>query len=197
MLTAKVLTEAEARKLVRRDLAELAPKFRVAVERTIARCRAIPKSAQFPNGIDAVVYEAVRTDALQQAYYALGRTVIPPRYRVTNAKSAMGSWHFFGLAVDIVSASRGWQFGDSDHADQDELEWIREVAAIARTEGLDWGGDWPQKDYPHFQWGRLRASPSDRARALYAAGATHADGLLNVWREVGAIDVVTVRPVHR
>lgn len=192
MLTPKLLSEAEVRKLVRRDTRELAPKFRRAVDTAIAQCRAF-RSDAWPNGLDAMVYEAVRTDVVQQAYYALGRTVIPPVSRVTNAKSAMWSWHFFGLAVDVISESRGWKFGDSDHTDGDELEWIREVARIFKANGCDWGGDWPQRDYPHFQWGRLRASPSDRARELYSSGATHELGLITVWREVGAIDSVTIR----
>src|SRR5690349_457620 len=107
MLTARALSEAEVRKLLRRDTCELAPKFRKAVDASIAQCRGF-RSDAWPNGLDAMVYEAVRTEAVQQAYYALGRTVIPPTYRVTNAKSAMWSWHFFGLAVDVISESRGW-----------------------------------------------------------------------------------------
>ena len=46
----------------------------------------------------------------------------------------------------------------------------------------DWGGEWSHPDYPHFQYGYCRPSPTQRARDLYAAG-----GLEAVWREVGAM----------
>lgn len=166
MLSAKALTEAEVRSLVRRDLSELAPRFRAAVQAALADCHR--------DGLDATVYEALRSDEVQRSYYALGRTVVPPTYTVTNARTALGSWHAYGLAVDVISASRGWGFS---------REWIEGVAARFRRHGCDWGGDWRQQDLPHFQWGRCGASPSARARELLASA-----GLPAVWCAVGADD---------
>jgi hypothetical protein len=161
----KALSEDEVRKLVHRDLAELAPKFRGAVEAALRDCAKV--------GLDAMVYEALRSDEVQRAYYALGRTVRPPTYTVTNASTAMGSWHFYGLAVDVISRSKGWGFSPA---------WIEHVAEIFKLHGCDWGGNWTRADLPHFQWGTLRASPSPRARQLFADGGREA-----VWKEVGAI----------
>ena len=64
-----------------RDLTGLAPGFRVAVEGSLRDCEA--------DGLDAFVFEARRSNELQAAYYARGRTVKPPARPVTNAKSAL------------------------------------------------------------------------------------------------------------
>lgn len=149
---------------VHRDLDLLAPRFREAVEAAIAECNEL--------GLDAYVYEGYRTRQLQEAYYQRGRTEKPPKRPVTNARSNLYSWHGYGLAVDVISREHRWNR---------PFEWWAEVASVFRRHGCDWGGDWRQKDLPHFQWGRLKASPSDRARELYAEGGVEA-----VWIEVGA-----------
>ncbi|MFP5378910.1 MAG: M15 family metallopeptidase, partial [Vicinamibacteria bacterium] len=149
---------------VNRDLTRLAPRFRNSVKAALAECRA--------RGLDAFVFEANRSSALQAHYYARGRTIVPPARPVTNARSNLFSWHGYGLAVDVISRSRGWNAGE---------EWFRRVAAIFRVHGLRWGGEWVMKDLPHFQWGKCKPSPSDRARELHAR-----EGVRSVWRAVGA-----------
>jgi peptidoglycan L-alanyl-D-glutamate endopeptidase CwlK len=147
------------------DVTTLAPKFRAAVEKSIAECVAL--------GLDAVVYEAYRSQELQFLYYERGRTVVPPRDTVTNAASNLFSWHGYGLAVDVISRSKAW--------DQPE-SWFASVAEVFRANGCRWGGEWKMKDLPHFQWGLCRPSPSDRARELIATS-----GLRAVWEAVGAL----------
>lgn len=147
-----------------RDLATLAPRFRAAVEKAAAECN--------KDGLDAIVYEAYRSPELQAAYYARGRTEIPPNYTVTNAKSNLYSWHGYGLAVDVISKSKGW--GESE-------EWFARVAEHFRGAGCRWGGEWKMKDLPHFQWALCKPSPSDRARELIATG-----GMEIVWEAVSA-----------
>lgn len=154
--------------MVQRSLEGCAPLFGQAVLDAIADCEAA--------GLDAYVYESLRSDELQRLYYARGRTVIPPHYTVTNARSAQFSWHFFGLAVDVISRKNGWETSG---------EWRRNTATIFKSHGLAWGGDWPHPDLPHFQWGACKRSPSDRARELYAEG-----GLLAVWKAVGAVGTI-------
>jgi hypothetical protein len=149
---------------VSRDLAQLAPRFRDAVQQAIADARA--------RGLDAYVYEAYRSPALQSLYYKRGRTIIPPVKTVTNARSNLYSWHGYGLAVDVISRRFGWDRPES---------WFRDVAESFRKFNCKWGGDWKMKDLPHFQWGPCKASPSDNARALFAQGGAPA-----VWRAVGA-----------
>lgn len=156
--------ESNAALMVVRDLDVLAPAFRGAVERARASCLAA--------GLDAIVYESLRSAELQALYYKRGRTRIPPYTSVTNARSNLYSWHGYGLAVDVISESKGWGAGET---------WFAEVARHFRAEGCRWGGEWKMKDLPHFQWGRCKPSPSDRARELFAAG-----GMRAVWAEVGA-----------
>jgi hypothetical protein len=146
------------------DLMLLAPKFRAAVQQALARCAAL--------GMDAYVYEAYRSQEMQALYYARGRTVIPPTQVVTNASSNLYSWHGYGLAVDVISGSKGWDQPDS---------WFKAVADCFGQFGCRWGGEWVMKDLPHFQWGRCKPSPSDVARQLIAT-----EGMSAVWEAVGA-----------
>ena len=168
MLDAQHLTDAQRAAMVQRDLDGLAPKFHAAVQLALGGCHAA--------NLDAVVYEAVRSDALQQAYYALGRTVVPPTAPVTNAASALYSWHGYGLAVDVISQSKQWTAG---------ADWFHQVAQIFKRQGCEWGGDWlgnMSDDSDHFQFGGMKPSPSSEARTLYASGGVEA-----VWRAVGAL----------
>lgn len=151
---------------VHRELDLLAPLFREAVERALAGCR--------ERKLDAYVYETYRTPELQALYYARGRTVIPPLKRVTNASDNLYSWHGYGLAVDVISKSQGWNRPES---------WFREVARSFQEQNCRWGGEWTMKDLPHFQWGRCKPSPSDLARQLF-----HAEGVEAVWNAVRAVD---------
>lgn len=150
--------------VVDRDLGKLAPKFRAAAEAGLAACQA--------DGIDAMVYEACRSEELQALYYARGRTIIPPTRPVTNARSALYSWHGYGLAVDVISREHGW--------DRPWTWWVA-MAAHFERQGCRWGGAWKSPDPPHVQWGLCKPSPSDRARELLASG-----GLPAVWAAVHA-----------
>ncbi|HEX4683763.1 MAG TPA: M15 family metallopeptidase [Gemmatimonadaceae bacterium] len=162
--------------MVNRDLGLLAPKFRDAVQRALQGCA--------DRGRDAFVYEAYRSTDLQGLYYARGRTVTPPTDTVTNARSNLYSWHGFGLAVDVISRTHGWDWDDmaSDVREAERAAWQADVAECFRAAGCRWGGEWKMKDLPHFQWGLCKPSPSDRARELMASG-----GLQAVWTAVAAI----------
>jgi hypothetical protein len=152
--------------LVVRSLDVLAPKFRASVERALARCA--------EEGLDAYVYESLRSNELQAIYYERGR---PPSQEfprpVTNAPTADRSWHFYGLAVDVISKSKGWNVPDS---------WWKSVAEIFGECDCKSGYYWKSRDKPHHQWALCRVSPSPRAREIYATG-----GLEALWREVGAL----------
>jgi peptidoglycan L-alanyl-D-glutamate endopeptidase CwlK len=146
-------------------MSKLAPLFRAAVELAVVECNA--------GGLDCFVYEAYRSQELQAIYYARGRTVVPPYKPVTNARSNLYSWHGYSLAVDVVSKAHGWDRPD---------DWWLAVATIFKRHGCKWGGDWRQRDLPHFQWGRCKPSPSDLAREILAT-----KGLEAVWAAVGAV----------
>jgi peptidoglycan LD-endopeptidase CwlK len=148
------------------DLQYLAPQFRLAVESALAECNS------GTNSLKAVVYESFRSNALQQVYYARGRTVKPPSFTVTNARSSLFSWHGYGLAVDVIHKEKGWEAG---------IPWFHAVADIFKQHGCKWGGDWTSPDRPHFQWGKCKPSPSSVARELIAT-----TGVESVWKAVGA-----------
>jgi hypothetical protein len=150
------------------DLSYLAPLFRQAVQAALDECKS--------KGLSAIVYEGYRSNELQQIYYARGRTnPPPPASTVTNAPTNLYSWHGYGLAVDVVHETLGWDAGDA---------WIRKVADVFKTHACKWGGDWIDADPPHFQWGKCRPSPSDVARELLRA-----QGVEAVWAAVGASSV--------
>ena len=71
-----------------------------------------------------------------------------------------------------------------DQKNQAAVDWRGRVVEIARSCGLDWGGDWISfKDWPHFQFDTLKPSPSDRSIELYV---NH--GIAALWKEVGALE---------
>ena len=152
----------------------LAPRFREAVERVLERMRA--------DGHDPLVFETLRTEQRQQFIYGFGREYDDGRGVVTHSESAADTWHGYGLAVDIVSASKLWSAS--------KQFWISLGIAV-REEGLIWGADWNSNgrsdderfvDRPHVQWGNgMRRSPSSKAVQLMATGGYQA-----VWAAVGA-----------
>lgn len=128
---------------------------------------------------DPVVFETARVDALQQIYYDQG---------TTKARTAIYGWHFYGLALDVISASQEWSVKSS---------WWERMAVLMEKHGIDPGRRWTTPDDPHGQFGTLKKSPSDAARALYFGTAQwqglatytddrHLEGLRRVWHAVGA-----------
>ncbi|WP_176465675.1 peptidoglycan-binding protein [Virgibacillus sp. 7505] len=98
----------------------------------------------YKEGINAQISHGMRTYAQQDALYAQGRT--KPGSKVTNARGGYSN-HNFGLAVDyFLTSEDGTKAIWSVNSD-----WNR-VAAIAKSLGFSWGGDWTSfKDYPHLE----------------------------------------------
>jgi hypothetical protein len=156
-----------------RDLSRLAPRFLGAVLCVLNRMRAL--------GHDPIIAETLRTEDRQRYLFGFGREYDDGRGIVTHSRNADETWHAFGLAVDIVSESTGWEA---------PAQFWLDLEAAAEAEGLISGRDWDGDDVttehfldsPHIQWGKpMRRSPSPRAARLFALG-----GLEAVWREVGA-----------
>ena len=167
----------------------LAPRFRYAVELSLQECEA--------DGLDAMLWETCRSQELQELYWHRGRppTLEFPR-PVTWQRNAMKAWHFYGLAVDVISREHGWfnltkalTFGLTGEAleavrqarERQKLEWFSRVAAIFVKHGCDWGGNWIKQDLPHMQFGRCRPSPSQLSIDAYHRGGREA-----VWKLVKA-----------
>lgn len=153
---------------VQESLGLLAPGFHQVVLAVLADCAAA--------GLDAVVYETLRTPERQAWLYAEGRTRAGDV--VTEAASALRSWHGYGLAVDVISKARRWSQPDS---------WWQTLAVIAERHGLTSGYRWHSPhDPPHLQWGACPTGPTAADRRL-----AEAQGLAAVWARYGA-DQVTV-----
>lgn len=161
---------------VQNSLDGLAPKFRLAVLDVLAYMRTL--------GHEPVVFETLRTEERQAFLYGFGREYADASRPnpVTNSESAVDTWHFYGLAVDIICARTRW--GAS-------AAFWQALGAACLNFGLVWGADWNSNgrtdderfvDRPHVQWGNgMRRSPSSRAVTLQATGGNAA-----VWAAVGA-----------
>lgn len=144
---------------VDRDLSKLAPLFKSRIILVVADMRTL--------GHDAFVFEAARSDDRARFLYGFSREYDDGRGIVTNARTAVGTWHFYCLAVDIISKSKLWGAPP---------EFWRDLGSVARRYDLTWGGYWKNPDRPHVQWWcpGMRVSPSVSARKLYIRGGVEA-----------------------
>ena len=156
----------------------LAPRFQERVSEYLFDAKKITTV----NGevFDPIVFETSRVDALQQIYFEQG---------TTKARTAIYGWHFFGLAIDVISRSKEWKVKET---------WWEANAKLMEKHGIDPGRRWNSPDDPHGQFGTLKKSPSDTARSLYFGtphwqgmrtftDARHLEGLKRVWKAVGAM----------
>lgn len=97
----------------------------------------------YAEGIYVQISSGYRSNAEQQKLYNQGRTT--PGKIVTNARPGQ-SVHNYGLAIDffLVSDDGNTALWTVNH------KWKR-VAAIGKSIGFQWGGDWKSfPDYPHL-----------------------------------------------
>lgn len=161
---ALAVTHEQARRLVLKDLRLLAPKMEERVRDFQNRCAMA--------GQPILVYETARTHELARMYHALGSS---------KAKDGWRTWHFYGLAVDVIHPTAFWAAWEPSNPSF--ADWRLTVASHGKASGLDWGGEWVTfKDYPHFQFGTVKPSPSDEAIRLYRE-----EGIVQLWRAVGAL----------
>lgn len=117
-----------------RDLSLLHPKLQAILPKIIEECA--------NQGLPVLITDGMRTKAEQDALYAQGRTA--PGSIVTNVKYP-NSMHNWGVAVDFCRNVKGREYDDTDN-------FFFRVGFVAKTYGLDWGGDWKTfKDKPHLQ----------------------------------------------
>jgi hypothetical protein len=151
--------------LRQKDPACLAPKFRDRLTAALDQANMA--------GLDVVLFETCRSNALAKLYYEHG---------VSRAPTALYTWHYYGLAGDVISQPHGWDLFPGGPLHDAHPSWWSDVYRIFKSHTLDAGADWISfHDYPHWQFSGLKASPSDRARDLL-----HKGGIPLVWRAVGA-----------
>jgi peptidoglycan LD-endopeptidase CwlK len=99
-------------------------------------------AAAAQQGIFLRITDGVRTFDEQSALYAKGRT--EPGSIVTNA-NAGESYHNYGLAIDVVEIKDGKGLYENPNWDK--------IAAIGKSFGFKWGGDFKSiRDLPHFEY---------------------------------------------
>ena len=156
---------------VQRDLNLLAPAFRAAVDRVLARLAGGP--IEWP-------FETLRTRARQDYLIGFGRDYDDGRGLVTGRLTVMPlwwkSWHVFGLAIDLVEK-------DTTPWNAPESFWM-EICTAGEAEGLVSGLRWPHPDRPHLQWGRCPTIPTIEDTFLLRRA-----GLPAVWEKYGALVV--------
>lgn len=126
-----------------RDITKLHPKL----QQTIQTLKPLWASA----GLNVGIGECVRTVEEQDELYAQGRT--KPGPIVTNARGVdYMSQHQWGIAFDFFQNDPAEPYPDPETSPF----WVN-VANIAKSQGLAWGGEWTDiVDRPHLymsQWG--------------------------------------------
>lgn len=101
-----------------------------------------------------LIAETYRSNELQQWYYKQGRT--RPGLRITNAKDAVGTVHFYAMAADIVHNNQQWGA---------PAKFWNSLALHAEECGLVAGAYWKSfPDRPHVQTGKWPGAPPAWAR---------------------------------
>ena len=150
--------------LDRVEMAVVYPKLAYKAYQLKTACRA--------RGADYWAISGLRTIESQNALYEQGRSL--PGEIVTNAKGGW-SYHNFGLALDWAldkdTERKGLQ---PDYAPAAYIILGEEAAKL----GLEWGGLWKFKDYPHVQIPlHLQGLSLKEMRIIEAKG-----GLPAVWK---------------
>ena len=148
-----------------KDEAGLAPKFRERVDAALTEAHA--------KTLPSVVFETLRSDQLAHLYFEHGASRSP---------DALHTWHHYGLAVDVIHPEYGWDLFPGGSKYESNPWWWKELYEVFRSHQLDSGSDWESfKDYPHWQFGGIRATPHDAITIL----AT--EGIQAVWKACGAL----------
>lgn len=113
-----------------RDIKSLQPLAQQAAQLFLDECK--------KQGLNVLVTEYHRSQARQNYLYEQGRT--RPGSIVTWTKN---SNHTAGYAWDVCKNIKGQEYSDKAFFDK--------CGKIAKGLGIEWGGDWKQRDTPHFQ----------------------------------------------
>ena len=143
-----------------RDITQLHPELQEKLNKTISDCQKA--------GITVKIGECYRTVEEQEALYAQGRT--KAGNIVTNARgTSYSSQHQWYIAADFFLVMDVDKDGKtSDDSFNNSTGLFDKVGAIAKKNGLGWGGDWTSPvDKPHLylpHWG----STTRKLKSMYA-----------------------------
>lgn len=151
------MTDADLARMRQSSLGFLAPAFRVKVEHLVQMMEA--------RGHDPMVFETLRLPAVQAEYFAR---------KTSRQRDVLWSSHGHGLAVDVISKSRQWNFSPT---------WKADLKDICEVLQLTCGGLWKNPvDWPHVQWGAIAGAVPAELVAAYNRG-----GLYASWKFAGAL----------
>jgi peptidoglycan L-alanyl-D-glutamate endopeptidase CwlK len=135
------------------EVSEKSEKRLVGLHPTVSQAARALITKSFNAGVPIIITAGLRTMEEQAKLYLQGRNGNPGPV-VTNAKAGT-SYHNYGLAIDyalLLPDGRTVVWDTIRDADLDgEKDWY-EVAAIGKSLGFEWGGDWQGfVDMPHLQ----------------------------------------------
>lgn len=140
-----------------RDVKLLKPELQDIIDIFMAKC----KLKKLP----VLITQTLRTKAEQTEIYAQGRTTPGP---IVSWVKYPNSAHCWGIAFDITKNVPGHLY--------DDPSFFSSCAAIAKSLGLRWGGDWKKKvDSPHFEL------PIDVSSLISAYGTP--SNYINSWNQ--------------
>lgn len=113
-----------------RDISRLNKNAELACRLFLSECE--------KEGLSVLITETLRTAERQNELYAQGRT--KPGKIVTWTKN---SRHMSGNAWDICKNKKGEEYSDTS--------FFLACGKIAKRLGITWGGDFKNKDMPHFE----------------------------------------------
>ena len=147
--------------MLHRTLTSLQPRMADVAKKAIDAMNADKKLLNF--GVCCVLISETKRDlSTQLLYWMRGRMMDPLDTQLAYNKTlgwkpsieecrktvtwTLESKHLIGLAIDICPSKDGKTFWWNAPADV----WSR-IGEIGKQSGLKWGGDWQNKDSPHFE----------------------------------------------
>jgi hypothetical protein len=103
-------------------------------------------------------------------------TLLAPKFKAA-VEAAIAACATKGLPVKLAFEP----FGKGPGSAAKNEKWFKDVGAVFKANGCDWGGDWKKPDTPHMQWGACPASPTEAIKTLMKT-----KGMKAVWALLGA-----------
>lgn len=145
--------------LGKNKLNNLDPTFKKMAESFIEEL-SMSKELELKGVTDIAIIETKRELAVQMAYYSRSRMSIDDvkkmykaagLYAISDAEAkSANTWtlqskHIEGKALDVVPVKHGTYLWSAP----DDIWSI--IGKIGKSKGLIWGGDWTNRDLPHFE----------------------------------------------
>jgi|SRR5438309_263896 len=142
------ITHEQALSRQTQALASLHPVFATRVESVVAHLR--------KKGWQAFVWEGKNRSRKQAEQNAQTGVGIKKSWHRRDIRGRLGDQVIELYAADIVDERWGWE---GPAADLDHPFW-NDLGEYAKAEGLEWGGEWDNRDVAHVQMKIIDAPPT-------------------------------------